>query len=81
MSLCGSAVEIVGLQRCHRVHWISKFWGVCNEPRAVLDVCLKLDKDVRRKANMERSDWSERSEQLMQRTETILAGKEHSHTS
>ena len=80
LSLCVSASEIIGLQTCHRVHSISKFWGACNESRALLDVCLRVDKDVRRKANMDKSQWRERSEELRQRTEEKLAAKQASHT-
>ena len=71
-----SADEIVALQRCHRDRSIAKFFGACNDIWLTLDECLKVDKEVRRKANMDKSGWKEKSEQLRLRTEEKLRERE-----
>jgi len=70
------AEQIVALQSCHRERSLAKFLGACNEVWLTLDQCLKVDKELRRKANMDRSGWKERSEQLRQLTEDKLRERE-----
>ena len=55
---------------------MAKFFGACNEVWLTLDQCLKVDKEQRRKANMDKSGWKERSEQLRQLTEDRLRQRE-----
>ena len=71
-----SADEILALQRCHRDRGFAKFFGACNDIWLTLDSCLKIDKESRRKANMDKSGWKERSEQLRLKTEEKLRERE-----
>ena len=64
------------MQKCHRERYLMKFLGACNEVWLTLDSCLKEDKEARRKANMDKSGWKERSEQLRLATEERLRQRE-----
>ena len=70
----------MALQRCHRERSFAKFFGACNQVWLTLDECLKVDKEQRRKANMDKSGWRERSEQLRVLTEERLREREATAT-
>ena len=46
---CGDVVA--ALLKCHEDHPMAKFWGKCNEEKAALDWCFKLEKEKRRAVN------------------------------
>ena len=46
---CQEAIK--ALTSCHDTHPYSKFVGVCNQYKAALDICLKAEKETRRKNN------------------------------
>eukprot|EP00924_Labyrinthula_sp_SR-Ha-C_P016158 snap_masked-scaffold_4-processed-gene-21.18-mRNA-1 protein AED:0.02 eAED:0.02 QI:0/-1/0/1/-1/1/1/0/64 len=42
---------IKSLQACHRNHAVAKFFGKCNDAKGALDICLRAEKEKRRKEN------------------------------
>jgi len=49
--------QISALEHCHisQSFWRKAFMGACNETRLELDQCLREEKQIRRKANLEKS--------------------------
>jgi hypothetical protein len=41
--VCAWVQVVKELVRCHEVHYIAKFWGKCNDAKAALDKCFKVD--------------------------------------
>ncbi|CAM9775818.1 unnamed protein product, partial [Phaeothamnion confervicola] len=56
--------EIEEIIRCHQEHPYAKWWGRCNAAKSALDRCFYLEKEEKRKANLEharakRARWEE----------------------
>lgn len=48
-------LEIKALLDCHTEHPYMKFLGKCNDQKAKLDACFKLEKEHKRKANFNKA--------------------------
>ena len=44
--------QILALQRCHKEHSLSKFWGACNDVKIKLDACFRKQKEYKSKVNL-----------------------------
>mmetsp|Transcript_5678 Transcript_5678/g.7194 ORF Transcript_5678/g.7194 Transcript_5678/m.7194 type:complete len:85 (-) Transcript_5678:788-1042(-) len=47
--LCKDVID--ALLACHEENPYMKFLGACNNPKAALEHCLRMEKEVRRKEN------------------------------
>ena len=47
---CQDFVE--ALNKCHKENEWKKFMGACNEPKALMDICFREEKERKRHANM-----------------------------
>mmetsp|Transcript_35654 Transcript_35654/g.110395 ORF Transcript_35654/g.110395 Transcript_35654/m.110395 type:complete len:85 (-) Transcript_35654:126-380(-) len=43
---------VAALVKCHDENPSAKFWGACNDAKAAMDACFKLEKDEKRRANL-----------------------------
>lgn len=43
------------LVTCHKENSFGKFFGACNEIKAQMDHCFKMEKEEKRRVNMQRS--------------------------
>ena len=43
--------QVDALTKCHEDHPIAKFWGKCNQQKAAMDRCFKIEKEAKRKVN------------------------------
>eukprot|EP00981_Chlorochromonas_danica_P015078 scaffold10372_cov243-Ochromonas_danica.AAC.3 len=41
------------LVACHEEHKFGKWFGACNDDKAALDRCFKMEKEIKRKGNMD----------------------------
>ena len=41
---------------CHENNKVAKFWGVCNDAKAELDWCFRLEKNSRQKKNSHQAE-------------------------
>ena len=39
---------ILALKKCHKDHFVAKFWGECNSAAVALNICLKGEKATKR---------------------------------
>jgi hypothetical protein len=46
---------IEALTTCHAAHPYAKFWGACNDHKWALDRCLRQEKVINRKVNLEKA--------------------------
>mmetsp|Transcript_30415 Transcript_30415/g.40157 ORF Transcript_30415/g.40157 Transcript_30415/m.40157 type:complete len:80 (+) Transcript_30415:18-257(+) len=51
---CQEAVE--ALLKCHEENPVMKFFGECNDAKAILDKCFREEKEERRRANKQKAD-------------------------
>jgi COX assembly protein 2 len=68
---CQAVVD--ALTACHVDHEYAKFWGKCNKQKAELDACFRAEKELRRKANMEKGLETKK---LMERIRNLHTSKE-----
>jgi COX assembly protein 2 len=47
---CGAFIE--ALKACHTGNPYAKFWGECNEAKALMDRCLRAEKERARSENL-----------------------------
>ena len=71
--LCSDLIN--ALRECHRVHYLSKFIGACNDARTELDKCLRKEKGIRREANKEKAGLKEQQENRAAMIQAVLAKK------
>lgn len=50
---CKEAIAV--FKRCHEENKLSKWWGACNDAKAALDMCLRKQKGILQRQNLERS--------------------------
>lgn len=50
-----SLQTIEALIKCHADHPFAKFWGVCNDQKWALDRCLREEKVIKRRKNLEKA--------------------------
>mgnify|MGYP001051325571 CR=1 FL=1 len=43
---------VLALKKCHTDNEFAKFWGACNEPKALMDRCFREEKERARSANL-----------------------------
>lgn len=61
---CEELVE--KLVACHEEYKFGKFYGMCNDPKAEMDICFRAEKEEARHANMMKARASdERYEQQL----------------
>ena len=64
---------IKNLILCHEENKISKFFGACNDVKAELDWCFKMEKDVIRKENLRKAKLrTARFEELSKKLQVLL---------
>jgi COX assembly protein 2 len=70
--------HIDDLTQCHRENPIAKFWGVCNEQKWALDLCLREQKNLKRLknkiANLEREERRQRRQGQQGQQEDAVEG-------
>jgi hypothetical protein len=50
---CSDLVD--ALVACHDANVYAKFWGTCNAHKAAMDHCFRLEKDEKRRANLDKA--------------------------
>jgi len=65
---CQEAIK--NLQNCHEEHVLGKFVGKCNQFKADLDACFRLEKEAKRSANMKKArEFDKKFDEYLARNE------------
>ena len=72
-----SCEEMVqALKNCHSDNVYAKFWGACNEPKALMDKCFREEKERARSANLVKARAFDRKfEAYLAKSEAIDANE------
>ena len=46
---------VTAIRACHANNVYAKFWGACNEPKALMDRCFREEKEQLRSANLKKA--------------------------
>jgi len=72
---------ITKLIACHEENKVSKFFGVCNDLKAELDWCFKLEKDVVRKENFRKAKLRTARFEAITKKLQVMSSSSHHHLS